>query len=80
MVDFDETELGIDLLEKIDRAAKLAGDAYSTMEATDKLEGEEMDNWLFACGEWREAGEEYKHFKQEYEDNNRHYILGDFDE
>lgn len=80
MIEFEDTELGLKLQAKIEQAAKIASDAYSLMEATEELEGVEMDNWLLACGKWREAGEEYTHFKQEYNDNKRHYILGDFDD
>ncbi len=80
MIEFEDTELGLELQAKIDEAARASDNAFVLIESNEKLEGNEIDNWLLTCGKWGEAVREYEHFKQEYNDNKRHYILGDFDE
>ena len=80
MVDFDETGVGVYLRQELSNLARRAGDLFREIEGLDILDDSVFIVWLKACNDWREASMRYTDFKQEYEDNNKHYILGDFDD
>ena len=83
MVDFEDTEEGIALSQELDRLARRAEDLLKEakgVEGSDVFHSEQWLDWLRCCKSCIEVEDKYNHLKQEYEDNNKHYILGDFDE
>lgn len=81
MIEFEDTELGMELQAKIDEAARREQDKAQEMENEGLYRQDiTVENWLLALDSLRELTKEYRHKAKEYNDNKRHYILGDFDD
>lgn len=81
MVDFEDTEEGMVLLQRIATAARREQDCAQEMEDEGVYRQDlTVNNWLLALDALREITSEYRHKHKEYNDNNKHYILNEFKE
>lgn len=83
MVDFEDTEEGMDLLQELDRLARRAEDLLKEakgVEGSDVFHSEQWLDWLRCCKSCIEVEDKYNHLKQEYIQANRKYLIGDFDD
>lgn len=83
MIAFEDTEEEMALAQELERLARRVEDLLKDakgVEERDVFHSEQWLDWLRCCKSCIEVEHKYNHFKQEYEDNNKHYILGDFDE
>ena len=78
MIAFEDTEEGFELRKKINRLESITANIGEDMLTDDS--SDLWEDWHMFNEELKYAEKKYSHFKQEYEDNNKHYILGDFDE
>ena len=83
MVEFEDTEVGMGLSQELDCLARRSEDLLKEAkgeEGSDVFQSEQWLDWRRSCKSLIEAEDKYNHLKQEYEDNNRHYLIGDFDD